>query len=285
MGKEVNLVVLTICSKNPFYLQQRFADVKRQEMKVDAVLFDLFNTLVLIENDDAYYVPSIRKLHEFLAEKGVKIPLADFLETYLKVRDKLYEDSAESLEEPHFNVRVSRTLEKFGYTFKPSHPIVKGATQAFSEVFVKYVHPDSDAIYVLRKLQGKYKLGLISNLSISESASEILQRFGLTPFFDVILISGAINKRKPSREIFERALKALHVTADKTLFVGDTPQLDIDGPKSVGIKAVLIQRKSSPSQPAKSPPLYYKLPDSKTKIQPDATISSLKELLDLLKDC
>jgi putative hydrolase of the HAD superfamily len=254
-------------------------------MKVDAVLFDLFNTLVLIENDDAYYLPSIKKLNQFLAKNCVKIPLTDFLETYLKVRDKLYEDSAESLEEPHFNVRVCRTLEKFGYKFSPSHPIVMGATRAFSDEFVKYVHPDNDAIYVLNKLHGKFKLGLISNLSISESASEILDRYGLSRFFDVILISGAINKRKPSREIFERALEALQVRAEKALFVGDMPQLDIEGPKSVGIKAVLIQRKSSTSQSANSPPLYYKLPESKKKTQPDATITSLKELLSLLEDC
>src|SRR4030067_3017528 len=236
-------------------------------MKVDAVLFDLFNTLVVIENDDAYYLPSIKKLHEFLAKNCVKIPLTDFLDTYLKVRDKLYEDSAESLEKPYFNVRVSRTREKFGYKFNPSHLIVRGPTRAFSDEFVKYVQPDNDAIYVLKKLHGKFKLGLISNLSISESASEILDRYGLSRFFDIILISGAINKRKPSREIFERALKALHVRAEKALFVGDMPQLAIDGPKSVGIKAVLIQRKSSTSQHAQSAPLYSTLPELKTKMQ------------------
>lgn len=259
--------------------------MKRLIMKVDAVLFDLFNTLVLIENDDAYYMPSIKKLHQFLAAKGVRIPFEDFLSTYLKVRDKLYEDSAQSLEEPHFNLRVSRTLQKFGYVLEPSHPTITGATHAFSDEFVKYVHPDDDAVYVLKKLREKYKLGLVSNLSISESASEILDKFGLSKFFDVILISGAINKRKPSREIFERALKILGVCAEKTLFVGDTPQLDIEGPKSVGLRAVLIQRDTASPEQIKPPPLYYKIPESKVKVTPDATIRSLRELLDLVEDC
>jgi len=191
-------------------------------MKVDAVLFDLFNTLVLIEGGDTYYLPSIKKLHQFLLTKGIKIPFEDFLKTYLKIRDKLYEDSAESLEEPHFNLRISKTLQKFGYHLQPSHPTVTSATHAFSDEFVKYVHLDQDAKYVLRKLRPQYKLGLVSNLSISESALEILDKFGLTEFFDVILISGAINRRKPSHEIFERALNILNVKAEKTLFVGDT---------------------------------------------------------------
>ena len=253
-------------------------------MKVDALLFDLFNTLVLIENDDAYYMPSIKKLHQFLTTKGIKIPFKNFLSTYLKVRDKLYEDSAESLEEPHFNLRVSRTLQKFGYLFEPSHPTITGATHAFSDEFLKYVRLDNDAVYVLRKLRKKYKLGLVSNLSISESASEILDKFDLTQFFDVILISGAINKRKPSREIFERALKTLGVSAEKTLFIGDTPQLDIEGPKNVGLKAVLIQRETIQEQ-TKSTPLYYKIPESRVKVAPDATIRGLRELLDSVEDC
>lgn len=254
-------------------------------MQIDAVLFDLFNTLVLVESDDAYYMPSLKKLYEVLVRNGIEIPFEDFLRTYLKVRDKLYEDSAESLEEPHFNVRVSLTLQKFGYRLDALHPIVTGSTQAFSEEFMKYVHPDKDALYVLKKLHGKYKLGLVSNLSISESASEILDKFGLSGFFDVILISGAINKRKPSREIFERALEALCVKADRALFVGDTPRLDIEGPKSVGLKAVLIKRENSGPQPEDSTYLSYRIPESKEEVPPDATIRNLKELLNVIADC
>ena len=276
---------MTIPPEQCFLSSTKTLAVKRLKMKVDAILFDLFNTLVLIENDDAYYLPSLRKLHDFLVKNDVRIPFEDFFNAYLKVRDKLYEDSAESLEEPHFNIRVCRTLQKFGYKLADSHPIVTGATQAFSGEFVKYVQLDKDAIYVLRKLHGKYKLGLISNLSISESALEILDKFGLSRFFDVVLISGAINKRKPSHEIFERALKALDVKAEKAVFVGDTPQLDIEGPKSVGLKAILVQRENPVAQSAKSTPLYYRIPQSKEKVSPDATIRSLKELLSLVEDC
>ena len=254
-------------------------------MQIDAVLFDLFNTLVLIESGDTYYMPSLRKLYGFLVENGINVPFEDFLSTYLRVRDKLYEDSAESLEEPHFNVRISQTLRKLGYELDASNRIVIGATRAFSEEFVKYVHPDNDAAQVLEKLHRKYKLGLVSNLSISESGSEILDNFGLSKFFDVILISGAINKRKPSREIFERALNALGVKAERAVFVGDTPRLDIEGPKSVGLKAVLIQRENAGPQPEDSTSFSYKVPESKEEVRPDATIRSLKELLDVIEDC
>ncbi len=119
-----------------------------------------------------------------------------------------------------------------------------GATEAFCEEFMKYMRPDDDAVYVLEKLHKKYKLGIVSNLSIPECVPRLLEKFGLCRFFDVVVISGAINRRKPSPEIYEKALKALGIKADKAVFVGDTPGIDIRGAKTVGLKAVLIERRN-----------------------------------------
>ena len=48
------------------------------EMQVKAVLFDLFDTLLLLERQEAYYLPSLRRLHEFLVKKGVNVSFEDF---------------------------------------------------------------------------------------------------------------------------------------------------------------------------------------------------------------
>jgi HAD superfamily hydrolase (TIGR01509 family) len=251
-------------------------------MRVEAVLFDLFNTLVLLESDDAFYMSSLKRLHNFLVQNEIDIPFEDFLRVYFDVRDGLYEETSESLEDPHFNIRVSRTLQKFGYKLEVSHPIVVGATEAFCEEFMKYARPDDDALYVLKKLHKKYKLAIVSNLSIPECASRLLEMFDLCRFFEIVVISGAINRRKPSPEIYEKALKTLDVRADKAVFVGDTPGIDIKGAKAVGLKAVLIQRQQ-PSEASLS--LTYELPGTDEKVLPDAVIKSLRELPSLLEDC
>ena len=250
-------------------------------MRVEAVLFDLFNTLVLLQSDDAFYMPSLERLHNFLIRNEIDIPFEDFVRVYFEVRDRLYEETSESLEDPHFNIRVSHTLQKFGYKLGVSHPTVVGATEAFCEEFMRYARPDDDALYVLKKLQ-KYKLAIVSNLSIPECASRLLERFGLCRFFGVVIISGAINRRKPSPEIYEKALKTLDVRADKAVFVGDTPGIDIKGAKAVGLKAILIERQR-PSEASLS--LTYELPRTDEKVLPDAVIKSLRELPGLLEDC
>jgi HAD superfamily hydrolase (TIGR01549 family) len=239
------------------------------EMLVEAVLFDLFDTLLLLESQEAYYQPSLRKLHEFLVKNGVNVPFADFSRVYFEVRDKFYSESRKSLEEPHFNVRVSQTVKKLGYKFDASNPVVTGATKAFAEEFMHYVSLDAEAHDVLQKLHEKYKLGLVSNFAIPECGWKLLNKFDLREYFDIVIISGEVNRRKPSPEIFEKALKALNVNASKAVFVGDMLDLDIMGPKSVGMKTILIKRR----------------PIENADIKPDRVINHLYELLSVLEDC
>jgi putative hydrolase of the HAD superfamily len=238
-------------------------------MQVEAVLFDLFDTLLLLESDEIYYNPCLRKLYESLVKNGMSIPFEDFRHTYFEVRDKFYSESRESLEEPHFNVRVSQTLQRLGYDIDISNPIVIKATMAFADEFMRYVALDNEAIDLLRKLCGRYKLGIVSNFGIPECGRELLKRFHLMEFFDVIVISGEVNQRKPSPKIFKKALKVLNVDASRTVFVGDMLDLDIVGPKRVGMKTVLIERK----------PLQ-----SKIRVKPDRTIKNLSQLSTVLEE-
>lgn len=238
-------------------------------MRVEAVLFDLFDTLVLLESDEVFYTPCLRRLHEFLAREGINIPFEDYRRVYFEVRDRLYAETEKNLEEPHFNVRVSQTLQQFGYDFDVSNPLVTGATMAFANELMHYMHLDVDTVDVLRKLHGKYRLGLVSNFAIPECAWKFLDKFGLKGFFDVVLFSGEINKRKPNPEIFRRALNGLGVDASRAVFVGDMIGLDVKGAKNVGIRAVLIERRP-----------IERIMD----VKPDKVIGSLSELLAVLDE-
>lgn len=238
-------------------------------MPIKAVLFDLFDTLLMLEEHEVYYSPSLQKLCDYLNENGVAVCFEDFKRVYFKVRTKLYEESSRNLEEPHFNMRVAQTLQRLGHDFEVSDPIVMGATMAFADEFMHHVSLDPDVMEVLRKLEGKYKLGLISNFGIPECAWKLLEKFGLNEFFDVVIISGEINRRKPSPEIFRKALNILNVPASKSVFVGDMLDLDVTGPKNVGMKSILVKRR----------PIVERV-----DVEPDKRISSLAELLTVLED-
>lgn len=233
-------------------------------MRLEGIIFDLFDTLLQLEPEEAYYPPSLRKLSEFLARQNVNVSFEDFRTTYFAVREELYSESSKSLEEPHFNVRVAKSLRTLGYFFDEADPVIVGATKAFADEFAAHVSLDEDAHYVLQKLRRRYKFGLVSNFAIPECALNLLDKFELNQYFEAIVISGDVNKRKPSPEIFDKVLKSMDITASKAVFVGDRLDLDVAGPKSVGMKTVHLKRKPSVDS---------------SPVEPDLTINRLRELV------
>ncbi len=248
----------------------RLCAVGNKLMKIKAVLFDMFDTLMLIEKNHAFYSPSLKRAHKFLVENGVKVRFTDFKNAYVRARDALSVEADANLEEPHFNARISNALTHLGFSVNARSGIVTGATNAFCERFMEYVRIDEYATKVLRKLQGKYKLGIVSNFAIPECVLKLLETHGLDKFFDVVIVSGAVNKRKPSPEIFQQTLEKLGVDAAETVFVGDTVDADIKGAKDTGMKTIFIERRTQKEV---------------EQICPDQTIKSLRELAAALERC
>lgn len=258
------------------------SEFKVVAVQVEAVLFDLFDTLVLIEGGETFYEPALKKLHESLTQSEINVEYDIFRQTYFEVRDKLYDESAQAMEEPHFNVRIAQTLEKLGHE-KVKHEIVSEATMSFANEFGRYVRLDPDTLPMLSELKGNYKLGIVSNFAIPEWVQSLLNKLSLSDFFDTIIISGAVNKRKPSQEIFQRALNAISVDASRTVFVGDTPSMDVKGAKNAGLRAVLIERGPVVIDSQKSG--VWKPGDANDCFEPNHTIKSLSELASLLEKC
>jgi HAD superfamily hydrolase (TIGR01509 family) len=234
------------------------------------VLFDMFDTLYLIEKDHAFYSPALRAAYEYLAKNGVSVGFDMFERAYVGARDALYERADANLEEPHFNVRIAGALKRLGYGCSVSDALVVGSTNAFCEQFMTYVSIDENAVSMLRELHGRYKLGIVSNFAIPECVTRLLQRHNLAGFFDAVVVSGSVNKRKPSMEIFKHALEALGVKAEEAVFVGDTVDADVQGPKAVGMRTIYIERR--PQKDAKA-------------ACPDQTIKSLKQLPKAIERC
>jgi hypothetical protein len=88
-------------------------------MPTKAVLFDMFDTLMLIEKDHEFYAPSIRRMYNYLTRQGIEVPFERFEQTYILERDKIFAKAQANFEEPHFNVRVAATLQALGQTMKP----------------------------------------------------------------------------------------------------------------------------------------------------------------------
>ncbi len=89
------------------------------------------------------------------------------------------------------------------------------------------------------------------------SLPRILQHHQLTDFFEALIYSTQDGIHKPDERIYRRALAALDVAPENALFIGDTFDCDVEGPRRVGMaRSILIRAVNIPSlTPVPSMPL------------------------------
>lgn len=82
------------------------------------------------------------------------------------------------------------------------------------------------------------KLAIVSN---SEGRLRyVLERVGLHAHFELVIDSHLEGVQKPDPEIFRRALVRLGVHAERSIYAGDIPEVDVHGAERVGMHGVLI---------------------------------------------
>lgn len=98
--------------------------------------------------------------------------------------------------------------------------------------------PGADELLML--LAGRYRLGVVSNTSETSMVPDLLSDYFPQVTFDPVLLSVDHGLRKPHHSIYESAMRTIGRAAQEVLFVGDSYEADYAGPRSVGMKALLI---------------------------------------------
>jgi putative hydrolase of the HAD superfamily len=111
----------------------------------------------------------------------------------------------------------------------------------------------NDTVPTLCLLKEKgIKTAIVSNAPWgcpAQLCREEVVRVNLVHLMDDIIFCTDIGWRKPAKQIFEYALNRLQETPEHCLFVGDHPEWDFEGPRSIGIDAVLVDRSGTPRIP------------------------------------
>ena len=194
-------------------------------MSVDAVIFDLWKTLV---------------------------PLTD------ETKRCAFESTAEALGEdtsfllPHWNrTRVQReTMDLRRYIHELGAALGRSWTAAQvddaiaarrSHHMVGFRHPFPDASVCLRTLrESKIPVGVISN-----GTTDIPDMITISPlsgFIDHVEVSGVFGAMKPDPSIYLAVVNALGASPDRTVYVGDGHDSELEGARNAGCRALLVDR-------------------------------------------
>lgn len=155
-------------------------------------------------------------------------------------------------------ISLAEFWQRLAMKTSPSYLIAGNEDEMFlEEIQLK----ENNIPEILSYLKDKYKLGLLSNF-VKEWAYMLLERFKLGSFFQNILISSEVGKRKPSPELYQKICELMKVSPRKSVYIADEGE-DLKVPQKIGMLPVFI-----PGE------------DSCSKI--GLTIHSLKELKDIL---
>ncbi len=125
---------------------------------------------------------------------------------------------------------------------------------------------------ILELFRRGYRLGLVSNTTSSTEAPEELKKHGLTGYFETIILSAVVGKRKPDPGILLEATTRMEIQPGKCAYVGDMPHRDVTAAREAGFsKTILIRHRSRRGRrPASDPAL-----------EPDHRITDLRDLLEI----
>jgi putative hydrolase of the HAD superfamily len=204
-------------------------------------LFDLGETLMhLTVTWEQVREWRVKAIYEAFTEHGLALELGDVKREYLRLHEEESEYAARTLEEIEIRESFVKLFDRLG---------VKPQQQPEMEDLVKRffaLEAESWALFpgIPEMLQQVHdlglKMGLLSNARNDWAVREIMERLGLTRYFDVILTSAALGVRKPRPEPFREMLKLLGIEAAEAVMVGNSMEADIAGAVPLGIKTIRV---------------------------------------------
>jgi putative hydrolase of the HAD superfamily len=195
-------------------------------MKYDAVIFDLFGTLVDIFSLEEYRV----FIKDMCAVLGVSP--ADFMNRWDEKADE------RALGQVPVAEQLRVLCEGLGVEVTPER--LERAVEMRVDFVRGVMVPRDDAASTLTALRERgLKVGVISDCS-----EEVVAAWPSTPLAPLVheaVLSAAVGLKKPDPRVYELACERLGVTPEKCLFVGDGGSRELTGATAAGMEAVLIR--------------------------------------------
>lgn len=235
--------------------------------RIEAILFDLGNTLRVLYEDKPYQAEAKRKMAELAGTDMDPEAFYEFIDCRYEGYRKWAFDTMREAPEPELWTKWLLPDGDFELLNKNAIELTFQYRQTKG---IRRIVKDGEE--VISKLHARgYKLGIISNLITSLEVPDWLEDSGLKPYFDPVVLSSVCGLRKPAKEIYIHAAELAGVKPENIAYVGDNLGRDVTGAKEAGYAMNVIF--ITPEKLSKKP-----FTDAN---RPEAVIFRFRELLEI----
>ena len=233
-------------------------------MKIKGVIFDFDNTLINSSKtvDDANKLV-LNKIQE------------DFETMDLKTFDSILEKTQEKFDRINPLKRYKRLFYEL-FAEESGLSIDTKKIDTYSEIFeshlinrMEFTEGAEEVLEGLKKMN--LRIGILTGEGLYPGLKRrTLDKFDYNRKFDVKIIArDNIPESKHDPDAFKKAAAMLELKTDEVLFIGDTPEVDIDNAKAAGMRTVLFDR-------------YNEEKQKNSKNKPDFIIEDLHDIYRIL---
>lgn len=246
---------------------------------IEAIGFDLFDTLITVRSLGVQEAMG-RLLHS-LESQGFTVHHDAFVPVYrasvAHFRDTVQKEGRET----HNRFWISAALQRLGYAMLPDDRRIALAVEAYFSAFLDHATLLPETCETLAHLQGRYRLGLLSNFTDAPAVKAILECLGLTPYLGVTVISGELGYRKPHWRVFHELARRFGVPKQHIAFVGDDLEADVHGARQAGMQPIWTTYARAHTPMSQGDTAIPSGPGVDSSVP---TIASWNELLTLLRE-
>jgi putative hydrolase of the HAD superfamily len=213
---------------------------------IEAVLLDYGHTLIYFdERPHSALLGAYENVNRLLADTLEReVPAAQLMIEKVSqiVDEEIQRDYAAGRpEEVEIAAIYDAALRAIGLELEPE--LIERVMELEQEGWLNSVHVGPDVVRTLENLQRQgLRLGLVSNAAyLPRLMKAQVAALGLASYFTGVTFSSEIGVRKPHPAIYQDALAKVGVEPSKALFVGDRVREDVQGPRSLGMRAVLTR--------------------------------------------
>jgi len=180
---------------------------RQVSQNIEAVIFDVGNTLRIVIQDEAFMADARRQITEL-----VGTPMSE--DAFIELLEKRYKVLRKQAKEKLIEVSEKEMWTKWMLPDFPAEkiaPLSGKLTRLWRDCDGRRVPREDVTETVIELSRRGYVLGIIANTITETEIPDYLEEYGLTEYFKTVVLSSKVGIRKPNPEIYWEAARRIGV--------------------------------------------------------------------------